>query len=917
MAIDIKFDANQGFQRDAIDAVVDLFDGQEAAEQGFGASQLVTADTLEGFQDLVFGNYLSLDESTLEKNLRRVQGRELLNGEGERVPAIPKNLRTDLSLSDHNRDFSVEMETGTGKTYVYLRTIAELHQKYGFAKFVIVVPSVAIREGVLSSLRLLNDHIREIYDGLQFDSYVWDSNHPNRVHTFATSAHLQIMVINIDSFTKDTNVINKADPDRLDGYAPIDYLKACRPVVVMDEPQNMETPIRQEAIRSLNPLLKLRYSATHKNLKHLVYRLTPVDAYDLKLVKKIAVLSIEKDDDLNEAHVDLKKINATAAGVGATAKIYKSTKQGTQLKEVKLHKDDDLYKLSGNRKVYKGWVVEEIHAPQDGRPGFVEFGNGTTVAEGDSTDDATEQQQRLMIREAVKSHFEKELQLAIQRSRGSIPARIKPLTLFFIDRVANYHPAEGKFRIWFEDEYEAIRKDGKYRVLDMPPLANVHDGYFAVDSKGMPKDTQFGRETKDSETAFERIMRNKEKLLSFEEPLRFIFSHSALVEGWDNPNVFTICSLQDGKSEMRKRQQIGRGLRLPVMENGERCHVPEINMLTVIALESFSKFAEGLQNEIEDETGVRFNDRIVDKKRDKVKIQLKSDVLEDPYFKALWAAVSPRTTYQLRFSSDSVVDEAVRRINKMEPLEPITFRVSKTHAEIDDDGVAAGDTRDRGEVSLEGARRMPDVVGELMSRVPLSRATIVRTLLEIKDLEQVRVNPSIFIDQVEHSMNQALYEQAAAGIVYSTNGSEHWHAALWVNQGQTETYVNPEFVVEVEKSVVDKIICDSAVEVEMASALEQHDAVPLFLKLPHWFKIDTPLGAYNPDWAFVYRSPSGDHEHYIVRETKGTDRIEDLQWESEGWKIRFGRAHFHAIKVDYDFGRDPEALIQPVGAAGT
>lgn len=914
MAVDIKFDANQAYQRDAIDAIVDLFDGQEAAEQGFGASQLVTADTIEGFQDIVFGNYLSLDEKTLEKNLRRMQDRELINGEGKAVPAIPKGLRSDLSLSEHNRDFSVEMETGTGKTYVYLRTIAELHQKYGFAKFVIVVPSVAIREGVLSSLRLLNEHIRELYDGLQFDSYVWDSRFPNRVHQFATTAHLQIMVINIDSFTKDTNVINKVDPDRLNGYAPIEYLRACRPVVIMDEPQNMETPIRQEAIRSLHPLFKLRYSATHRNLKHLTYRLTPVDAYDLKLVKKIAVLSIEKDDDLNEAHVEVTKIKATSADVTATAKIYKSTRQGTQLKQVKLHKDDDLYELSGGRDVYKGWVVEEIHAAQEDRAGYVEFGNRAVVAEGASTDGGTEQQQRLMIREAVQSHFETELQLAIQKGRGAIPARIKPLTLFFIDRVANYHPEDGKFRVWFEEEYEAIRKDGRFRALEMPDLSDVHDGYFAVDKKGAPKDTQLGRDTKDSETAFERIMQNKEQLLSFEEPLRFIFSHSALAEGWDNPNVFTICNLQDGKSDMRKRQQIGRGLRLPVMEDGERCRVPEINMLTVIALESFTKFADGLQKEIEEETGVKFNDRIVDKKRDKVDIELKDGVLEDPYFTRLWAAISPRTTYRLEFSSDAVVAESVRRINEMETLEPITFRVSKTDVEMDDDGVGTGDARNRGEVTLEGARRMPDVVGELMRRVPLSRATIVRILGEIDDLEQVRVNPSVFIDQVENAMNEALYEQAAEGIVYSPDGKEHWHAVLWSDQGQTETYANPNFVVDVEKSVVTRIVCDSAVEVEMARALEEHEAVPLFLKLPHWFKIDTPLGAYNPDWAFVHKAPSGEHEQYIVRETKGTDRIQDLQWESEGWKIRFGRAHFHAIKVDYDFGRDPEVLIQP--AAG-
>ena len=605
MAVEIKFEANQQFQLDAINSVVDLFAGQEELSQGF-----TTTTDLRGsggdvlFDEVVFGNSLALEDSTLETNLRRTQDRPVLRDDGSEGPAIGADLRADFAAAQAGLDFSVEMETGTGKTYVYLRTIAELNKRYGYTKFVIVVPSVAIREGVLSSLRLLKDHIRELYDGLQFDSYVWDSRFPTRVHQFATASHLQIMVINIDSFTKETNVINKVDPDRLNGYAPSEYLRACHPIVIMDEPQNMETPIRQEAIRSLSPLFRLRYSATHRDLKHLVYRLTPVDAYDLRLVKRIGVLSITKDEDVNDAYVEVTKINATPGNVTATAKIHKATRQGTKLTQVTLRKDMDLYDESGQRSIYQGWMIEDIHAGQDGRPGFVEFSNGRRVREGVGTGSGTEQHQRLMIRQAVESHFEKELQLKLQQRRGLVPAAIKPLTLFFIDKVANYAPEGGKFRDWFEQEYEFLRSDARFRSLTMPDVADAHDGYFATTPKGVPKDITFGRDTKDAESAFERIMQNKEKLLSFEEPLRFIFSHSALVEGWDNPNVFTICNLQDGKSEMRKRQQIGRGLRLPVMDNGERCRVDEINMVTVIAHEEFSKFAGDLQKEIEEETGV-------------------------------------------------------------------------------------------------------------------------------------------------------------------------------------------------------------------------------------------------------------------------------------------------------------------------
>ena len=909
MPIEIRFDANQQYQIDAINSIVDLFAGQEGAAQGFTAPDFVAEHAPGLFQEMVFGNTLSLASSTLEANLRRVQNRPIMQDDGLQRPAIDEDLRQDLGPEPTDLDFTVEMETGTGKTYVYLRTIAELHKKFGFTKFVIVVPSVAIREGVLSSLRLLDDHIRELYDGLQFDSYVWESRFPTRLHQFATASHLQIMVINIDSFTKETNIINKVDPDRLNGYAPIEYLRACSPIVIMDEPQNMETPIRQEAIRSLSPLFRLRYSATHKDLKHLVYRLTPVDAYDLRLVKKIGVLSITKDEDLNDAYVEVTRINATAGTVTATAKIHKTGAKGTKLTQVTLRKDDDLYKLSGGRSVYTGWLIEEIHSAQDGKPGVVEFSNGRRVREGLGTSNESEQHQRLMLRQAVESHFEKELQLKLRQRRGVIPAAIKPLTLFFIDRVANYHPSNSKLRQWFEQEYEFFKSDARFRSLDMPDVSVVHDGYFATSAKGEPKDIAVGRDTKDAESAFERIMQNKEQLLSFDEPLRFIFSHSALVEGWDNPNVFTICNLQDGKSEMRKRQQVGRGLRLPVMDNGERCRDDGINLVTVIAHEEFSKFAGDLQREIEDETGVSFAGRISNLKKDKIKLKLKDQVLNDPIFNGLWTKISRKTTYQLKFETDAVVAEAVERINRMARLEPIKFRISKTEVDIKYEGVLGGDTRDRGSVEVEGARKLPDVVGELSRRVPLSRATIVRILNQIENLDQVKVNPALFIDQVEAAMKEALVTEVAEGIVYTPIDRECWSAELFKTSHQEETVAKSELVVSVTKSITDKVVCDSKVEVAFAQYLEKREDVPLFLKLPGWFKIDTPLGGYNPDWAFVRREPNGQYL-YLVRETKGTDVIENLQWESEGWKIKFGAAHFRALKVDYFFHHDPESLIQ-------
>lgn len=905
MAINIKFDANQQYQRDAIDSVIDLFAGQEAVEQAAGESGLVDSDhVFEGFEQLVFGNSLALTPQTLQTNLLRVQDRPLVIESGDAVAAIPKKLRKELSPDDMPLDFSVEMETGTGKTYVYLRTIAELNQKYSFGKFVIVVPSVAIREGVVSSLKLLEEHIRDLYDGLQYDAYVYDSAALNRVRQFATASHLQIMVINIAAFTRESNVINRPT-DAMNGYAPIEFLRACRPIVVMDEPQNMETPIRKNAIDDLAPLFRLRYSATHRELQNLVYRLTPVDAYDLRLVKRIGVLSITKDADLNEAFVEIDKINTTPSSVTATAHIHKATAQGTRRTQVTLRKDDDLYELSGARGVYLGWAVEDIHADT----GVVEFGNGRRIRAGSSTGDGDDQLMRLQIREAIESHFEKELELERQLRRKVIPAAIKPLTLFFIDKVINYYPADGKLRVWFEDEYESVRNDAKFRSIrsKMPDVDHVHDGYFALTARGVPKDTREGQDTKDATAAFERIMQNKERLLSFDEPLRFIFSHSALSEGWDNPNVFGICNLQDGKSDMRKRQQVGRGLRLPVMANGERCHVDDINLLTVVANEPFAAFADALQKEIEEETDVKFSGRILDVKKDRVQLAVKPEVLQDNVFKELWDRISKRTRYVIEFDSQAVADEAIRRINEMPDLEPIKFRITRSEIKIGAEGLSPTDTRDRGTEEVTGARTLPNVVGELCRRVPLSRATIVKILKGCDNLDQVKFNPSVFIDQVADAIARALYAQVVEKIAYYPTG-EHWEASKFIDASQEST-VAP-IIVDVDHSITDKVICDSNVEKEFALFLDKQQQIPLFLKLPGWFLIPTPMGNYNPDWAFVLEETDGRHV-YLVRETKGGDDIEKLRFESEGWKIKCGAEHFSALKVDFAFGSKPGELIKP------
>ncbi len=902
MAVEIRFDPNQQYQREAIDAVVELFAGQESVDQGLALPSVAEDGPL--FDEIVFGNSLELSAETVRKNLRRVQERPVLVEDGTEVSAVREPFRRHLADDEMPQHFNVEMETGTGKTYVYLRTIAELHERYGFRKFVIVVPSVAIREGVLNSLGLLREHIRDLYDGLQFDHAVYDGKAPGRVRQFATASHLQIMVMNIAAMTGDANTrLMHRQMDALNGYAPIEFLKACRPVVIMDEPQSLDGPTQVPAIDALDPIFRVGYSATPPPDAHLVHRLTPGDAYNHRLVKRIGVFSLTKDEEFNDAYVEVLKINAAPESVTATAVIHKATKQETKATTVTLRKDDDLFEVSGQRDIYAGWVVEDILADR----GIVDFANGRRIEAGTTSARSDDQQQRLMLRQAIVSHFEKEFQLLLLRKRGELTATMKPLTLFFIEKVADYHPEGSKLRSWFIEEYEKVCNDARFRAVaaQMPAVEDVHDGYFAEAKKGVPKEARAN--TKAAGEAFERIMRRKEELIGFEEPLRFIFSHSALAEGWDNPNVFTICNLQEGRSVMRKRQQVGRGLRLPVMSNGERCHLDDVNLLTVVAKETFSSFAEKLQKEIEDETGVEFTGRIVNV-REKKTVKLKEDVIDSTDFAELWERISRKASYRVAFDSDVVITRAIERIDQMDKIEKAKFRLSKDVVMIDSSGVGGGRGVDLGTVESNAVIKVPDIVRELCRRLPLSRMTIVRILKGCDRIEEVKANPAVFIDQVADCMSRALYKELTEHIEY-TPTDESWCASNFRDRHQEETVASR--VVPVKRSVADMVVCDSEVEEQFAVYLDSRRDVPLFLKLPDWYKIPTPLGTYNPDWAFIRDGEAG-RRYHLVRETKGTDDIDKLQWESEGWKIRFGVAHYDAIEVDYAFGYDPAKLIQPL-----
>ncbi len=981
----LQFDANQQFQLDAVAAITDLFDGQPQRAPEYAVINMGDgAGLFAGQQQTVLGagNQLLVAEDKLLANTRAIQTHHDIEV-ADSAAALEAWELFDGPANQKRRcpHFSVEMETGTGKTYVYLRTVFELSRRYGFQKFIIVVPSVAIREGVLKNIEITAEHFRAIYNNMPFEHFVYDARKVNRLRQFATSNTLQILVINIDAFRKNftgteaeqkSNVIYK-ESDKLSGRQPIEFVQAARPIVIIDEPQSVDsTDKAQEAIKALNPLCTLRYSATHRNPYNLVYRLDPVRAFELKLVKQIVVASATADGAANDAFVRVEQIKHQPR-IQAKLRIHVQGPDGPKEKPVTVKQSADLFTLSNERACYRdGFEVTEINA----EPGneYLRFSNGRTLRLGEEIGGLRDDVWRVQIKHTIKKHLEKELQV---RARG-----IKVLSLFFIDRVANYRdygadgqPAKGKFAEVFEATLEELAKDERYRELPWlkESVERLHNGYFAQDKKGVLKDTR--GDTQADDEVYNLIMKDKEQLLSLDEPLRFIFSHSALREGWDNPNVFQICTLNETRSAMKKRQEIGRGLRLPVDQNGMRVFDDSVNKLYVMANESYEDFARALQTEYEEDCGVTFGKvpftalvklvRIVDgveqpigreaaetiraalvgqkmldadgriqpafdpkrkdfkldlpeahrdltpavvdllaayqierhirKDKDEGVNRLKKEVTLSPEFLALWDKIKPKTTYRVEFETEALVRRAVDAIKRMEKIDAPTIRVAAGQVQIAKGGVTTTAMTAAVEQPAAVIQALPDVLAYLQNETELTRSTLVRILKESGRLVDVFVNPQRFLDQVAAILKHELHRLLVDGIKYErlpAGGADSvWEMLLFKN----EELVNYLTAIQVNNSVYEYVVYDSEVECEFAKKLDQREDIKLFVKLPGWFVIDTPLGTYNPDWAIVKHE---DQTLYLVRETKGTRDFLKLR-TSEADKVRCGQRHFEALDVPF------------------
>jgi type III restriction enzyme len=1001
----LHFESDLPYQAAAIEAVCDLFQGQEVCRSVF----TVTAQTLndagqQSFEGKQFtaeggiGNALQLvvDEE-LSENLQKVQ---LRNGLPPSDPLSPKQAL----------DFTVEMETGTGKTYVYLRTVFELNQRYGFTKFVVVVPSVAIKEGVNKTLEITREHFESLYPSAKgYEFFQYDSEKLGQVRNFATSPNIQVMVITVGAINKfgdeaaaqaeesddakrrekSKNKMYRAS-EKTGGERPIDLIRSTHPILIVDEPQSVDGGIDgkgKKALAHMGPLCALRYSATHVDKHHMVYRLDAVDAFEQKLVKQIEVAAATIQGGNNKPYVKLLAVSNKRGVITASIEVDRENSAGAVRRDAITVQDGfDLEQETG-RPLYANVRIGEIRTAKSDQ--FLELkepGSEVYLRVGDAWGDVDASVvQREMIRRTIKEHLDKEKRLR--------PLGVKVLSLFFIDEVAKYrqydtegNAVKGEYALMFEEEYKRWARHPDYQSLfaeiDLTMAASdVHNGYFSIDKKKIGgrtvevvKDTS-GTTAADDDT-YSLIMREKEKLLGFESPLKFIFSHSALKEGWDNPNVFQICNFSTRETERWRRQTIGRGLRLCVNQNGERLRGFEVNTLTVIATESYEQFAENLQKDIERDTGIQFgvvqdhefaaiavtqeggevtplgfeaskalwthlkatgyinsHGKVQDSLKtalkdgklvlpaefeahraqisgvlkklsgklevknadDRKQVPVRKSVLVSPEFKALWDRIKHKTTYRVHFDNEKLIERCIEALNSAPPVTKTRLQWRKAGMAIARSGVGATEKAGADQVTLnEDDIALPDLLTELQDRTQLTRKTIARILTESVRLNDFKRNPQQFIELAAEAINRRKRLALVDGIKYQRLGDEHYYAQELFETEELTGYLS-NLLRDTEKSVYQHVVYDSDTERTFADALEKNDAVKVYAKLPGWFKVPTPLGSYNPDWAVLIERDGHERLYFIV-ETKSSLFDEDLRSRERG-KFDCGKIHFKALAV--------------------
>lgn len=991
----LKFKVQQ-YQSEAVEAVVDCFAGQIYNSGVNYRIDLGNEKQTSIIDDVGFKNRdLMLTQSQLLENIHAVQKRQNL--------PLSKNIVDNYGAK---LNLDIEMETGTGKTYCYIKTIFELNKKYGFGKFIIMVPSIAIREGVYKSLQITAEHFFENY-GKKIRFFIYNSKQLHNVESFSSDAGINVMVINIQAFNasgKDNRRINE-ELDEFQSRKPIDVIGANRPIVIIDEPQKMEGKATTEALPRFKPLAILRYSATHKTSHNKIYRLDALDAYNQKLVKKITVsgLTVNGLTGTN-SYLYLQSIEISKQAPLARLEIEVKLKNGEiKRKTLRLDKGRDLFIQSNELAQYKGFVIDDI----DYRADIVSFKNGVVLKVGDVSGDITEgAKRRIQIRQAIKAHLDKEQDLF---ERG-----IKVLSLFFIDEVVKYRDynqddENGEYAKIFEEEYQILKEeflnqldlssDNYRQFLKKIEVVKTHEGYFAIDKKTKRlKDPEIGKKEKGSNDeevsndvdAYDLILKNKERLLSFDETVRFIFSHSALKEGWDNPNVFVICMLKNSNNTISRRQEVGRGLRLCVNQYGDRIDneaiVHDVNILTVIANESYNDFVDNLQKEISDSLSSRprkadidyFTGKILKTEKGDIEIvpimakqihrylikndyvddadqiletyhsaknegtlailpeelvqfskqifelidgvfcesQLpntpndrkeKRNVLNDNFskkeFKELWNRINKKAVYKVEFDSQELIKNCISTLNKELRVPKLQYTI-QTGVQLDQITDSQLKKREgfRDENSITKNHDADvyssvkyDLLKEISKETDLTRKTIAEILSNIDKniFVQFKQNPEGFIAE----SSRLIKEQKATIIIECLSYDEieeSYGVDIFTKNETKKDFTNA--TEKLKNHIYDYVISDSKVEKKFAENLDVSSEVAVYAKLPNGFKIPTPVGDYNPDWAISFKEGSVKYT-YFVAETKGTMSSMSIT-PLEKTKIDCAKKFFEKINKD-------------------
>ena len=875
---------NLEYQEQAIQSVVKVFDGN--------ARNTFDNATFEGIR-FNFSN-LSLEE--FQENIKNVAQENGL---------LPENIH----LSEE-RELSIEMETGTGKTLVYIKTIFELFKHYNFTKFIILVPSVAIREGVLASFQNFNKQLENIY-GFVPNVFEYDSKRLSKVYNFIEEQHPQVMIMTLASFNSEDKILNQAQREDLFNNIPfIEAIGKTRPVIIMDEPQEgMDTENSVRQISKLNPLVKIRYSATHKMVKNLIYRLTPYESYKNGLVKKIEVLTVTEKNDEASLKIELAEIqNTSIPKVKLKAWFQNNSTGKIDFKTSTWFKEGDNLGEKTNNPSYNNYKIDRIFKSLKTGKWSVVFSNGTEIFEKQVAGNL-ENIWALQIEWLIHRHF--------QKFQSLKPKGIKCLSLIFIDRVANYMGEDPKIKNLFAEKYKQVYPE--YHNGENPTeeqITSIQGYYFAQKTNGEFADNEGG--VKQQKQIYDAILRDKEDILQFGEKvankIEFIFSHSALGVGWDNPNVFNIATLNSTYSETKKRQEIGRGLRICVNTNGERNYdestvedSERVNQLTVIPNETYETFVTQYQEEIKSiygdaNAGAGMTHNHKGKQEDKVYFKKNPSDDIQKAFKKFWKAMAKKTDYSIAFEEESLIANSVERINKI-TIPDYVIEASSHFVKEFSENDRVDDYRGSESVKQKAIFTPLDLVEEISENTGVSYTTLFQIIKQIENHGEWVKNPPRYIHEASQIIKDVELDEMLRKIEYNVNGEE-----FPFNFKDFEKNIDAKQYVETpKKGVFDKMLIDSDVERKFSENADGDSEVVCFIKLPNWYKIQTPIGPYEPDFGLVMKRKElkngTENEYYFVIETKGTNDINDKKAITEGeiYKIKCALKHFKSIGVEVQY----------------